>query len=226
LGRPINPTALPTRLQDLARMGRQNFALSLLTSLEYDTKEVDSFFALYLRRLPKLAAVQTNVTALQQATLSTNQLIANLVGSLEYVQKAAIYPTDYQNRGTLQAGAGKILSLGTVNPNRGILFAGAGGVINIGGNLTQDAGGVVSAAVAGTAASQFGLISVSGAATLTGTLNISFVSGFIPSSGQRFKVLTYGSHTGTFDAVRFVGLPSGLTVTVQYNSGDLTLVVT
>jgi hypothetical protein len=223
LGRPINPAALPARLTDLANLGRQKFALSLLTSQEFDIKEVDAFYQLYLHRLPQSNGLQNAVNALLQGGTSS-QLTINLVGSSEYIQKAGTNPIDVPNQGIIQASPGQIVSVGNLT-NSGTVFADAGGVINIGGNFSQAINGVTSVAIGGTAPGQFGQIVISGAAMLSHTLNISFVNGFVPSSGQSFKIMTYGSHAGIFDVVHFLGLPTGLTVSVQYNAGDVTLVV-
>ena len=75
------------------------------------------------------------------------------------------------------------------------------------------------------AANQFGLVAITGAATLAGTLDVTFANGFTPTSGSSYKVMTFGSHTGTFTAINVHGLASGLTVTPQYNSNNVTLVI-
>jgi hypothetical protein len=43
-------------------------------------------------------------------------------------------------------------------------------------------------------------INVTNSLTVDGQLQISLVNGFIPSAGDRFDILTYGSSTGTFDS--------------------------
>ncbi len=79
--------------------------------------------------------------------------------------------------------------------------------------------------IAGTASSQFGQISVSGTATLAGTLNVSFVNGFTPVAGQSFQIITFGSETGTFSQIIAEGLPLGLTLNPEYDPTDFTLTI-
>ena len=64
--------------------------------------------------------------------------------------------------------------------------------------------------IGGTAAGQFGRITINGAAhsaslrapaALAGTLNLSAADAFDPGLGSTFNVLTYTSHTGQFDAI-------------------------
>src|SRR5207253_2659293 len=79
--------------------------------------------------------------------------------------------------------------------------------------------------VGGTTSATFGLIAVTGAATLAGTFDVQFASGYTPAVGNRFQVLNYGSHTGQFDTIHVSGLASGLAVTPEYNGTNMTLVV-
>jgi hypothetical protein len=54
---------------------------------------------------------------------------------------------------------------------------------------------------------------------LAGTLSITFIGGYTPTSGTAFRVLTWASHSGSFATVNTPG--GGLTP--QYNSGDFSL---
>ena len=112
-----------------------------------------------------------------------------------------------------------------VAPNSGTVSAAAGSSVAFTSTFAQAAAGTVHVDVAGTATTQFGLVAITGAATLAGTLDVQFASGFTPAAGNTFKVMTYASHTGQFDTVHVAGLASGLVVTPQYNGTDLTLVV-
>ena len=69
------------------------------------------------------------------------------------------------------------------------------------GGFTHFAGGSVAIEIGGTAAGQFGRITINGSAALAGTLNLSAVNGFDPGLGSTFNVMTYTSHTGQFDTV-------------------------
>ncbi len=63
------------------------------------------------------------------------------------------------------------------------------------------AGGNGAIEIGGTAAVQFGRITINGSAALAGTLNLSSVNGFDPALGSSFNGLTYTSHTGRLDTV-------------------------
>ncbi len=130
------------------------------------------------------------------------------------------------NEGTLSAINRGILRIANLAaPNSGIVSAGAGSSVEFTSTYAQASTGTTRIDISGTAATQFGLVAVTGAATLAGTLNVQFASGYTPAVGNTFKVLTYASKTGTFATVQVTGLASGLTVTPQYNGSDLTLVV-
>src|SRR6185436_20132192 len=92
-------------------------------------------------------------------------------------------------------------------------------------DFSQASAGTTHVDVAGTDTTQFGLIAVTGAATLAGTFDVQFAAGFTPVDGSRFQVLDYGSHTGQFDSIHVTGLADGLLLTPEYNGTDMTLVV-
>ncbi len=71
----------------------------------------------------------------------------------------------------------RTLSLNNFAPNAGVIRAGGGGTVAINGTL-EAATGTVSIDLGGPAASQDGHLSVTGAATLSGTLNLAVVNGF------------------------------------------------
>jgi hypothetical protein len=77
--------------------------------------------------------------------------------------------------------------------------------------------------IGGTSPTQFGKVTVTGAASLAGTLNANFVNGFSPNVGDNFQILTYASRTGTFTTVNAVNLPPGQTLNPVYNATNLTL---
>ena len=130
------------------------------------------------------------------------------------------------NAGILSAATGSTLIIANLTaPSTGLVTAAAGGSVQFTGAFAQAAAGTTHVDIAGTAADKFGLITAAAAATLAGTLDVKFASGYTPSSGDTYKVLTYGSHTGAFTTINVVGLTTGLTVTPQYNSGDVTLVI-
>jgi hypothetical protein len=69
-------------------------------------------------------------------------------------------------------------------------------------------------------------LSVSAAATLDGTLDLSLVNGYCPVPGDQFAVLTCGSRSGEFSAISGltnIGGHAGLWLEPQYTSTGLTL---
>jgi len=65
-------------------------------------------------------------------------------------------------------------------------------------------------------------LALSGNAVLAGTLNISLAGGFQPQVGDAFVIMTFASRTGEFTQVTN---PPGTVFNVQYNAGDVTIVV-
>jgi hypothetical protein len=86
-------------------------------------------------------------------------------------------------------------------------------------SLTQGAAGVIDVKVAGaTPATEFGQITVQGAATLAGKLRARTTGGYVPAAGTSHAVLTYAGRTGTFATF---DLPSGWTAAVGPTSTAL-----
>jgi hypothetical protein len=129
----------------------------------------------------------------------------------------------FTNQGTLQANDGGIISLTNFTVNSGIVTAEAGGTITVSGAFTQDSGATVNVSLAGTSTSQVGLVNVTGAASLAGTLDVTLANGFVPASGDTVQVLTYASHTGVFDQIMGLNLPNGLVFAPTYTSTALSL---
>ncbi len=144
------------------------------------------------------------------------------------------------------AGAGLALGPGSnlVNPAGGIWelegdasitagFGGGDGFVSNAGTLrmvgpasTLNVGvagfvntGTVGLRLGGIAPGEFDRILVSGSATLSGTLDVRTMNGFVPASGDSFNLLTYGSRTGQFATI----LGNGETYTPTYGPSALTL---
>ena len=99
------------------------------------------------------------------------------------------------------------------------------------GGFTNFAGGSVAIEIGGTAAGQFGRITINGSthsaplrapAALAGTLNLSAVNGFDPALNSTFNVMTYTSHTGQFDTVNG-SIGNGTQFTATYGASGLTV---
>ena len=130
------------------------------------------------------------------------------------------------NQGTLSAVNKSILRIANLaSPSTGIVSAAVGSSVAFTGAFSQTATATTHVDIAGTTSDKFGLVAVIGAATLAGTLDIAFASGYTPAVGDTYQVLTYGSESGTFTMVHVTGLASGLVVTPQYNGTNMTLIV-
>ena len=129
------------------------------------------------------------------------------------------------NEGLLEATGGGWLTINNLVTNRGTIAARAGSTVSFGGDLPQEAGAAVTVEIAGSATSQFGQITVVGAATLAGTLNVQLSSGNEPLVGDTFPILTYASHTGTFATINGLNLPNNRAFSVVYGATSLTLTV-
>jgi hypothetical protein len=142
----------------------------------------------------------------------------NLAGSYAQVDGAT-----WLNGGRLvPAGAvslqgGGLFGVGTVVANvtsSGRISPGASvGTITIQGNYTQNAAGSLDVEI--TAPSEYDQLVVTGSATLAGRLRVTLPTGFTPTNGQAFLVLTAAAVQGLFTTVDLPTLPSGLTWRVR-----------
>ena len=146
----------------------------------------------------------------------------------------------YTGQTTIDAGKlvvdGSILSAATVNNGgtlggsgtTGNVTANSGGVVapggsqtlHINGNYAQNAGGVLKIEVAGADLSASGRLDITGSATVDGTLEVRFVNGFLPASGQVIKVLNGGGAlSGSFAQIIFPDLRAGFQFQPEFVNG-------
>ena len=121
-------------------------------------------------------------------------------------------------------GGGSLGGLGTTGSvtvsNGGVVAPGGQQTLNINGNYTQNAGGLLKIGVAGTNPSLSDHLHVTGNATLAGTLEITFQAGFLPHTGDVFKLLQIdGAVSGSFSSITFRGVDTGFQVQAQFVSG-------
>jgi hypothetical protein len=121
------------------------------------------------------------------------------------------------NGGTIAA---HVSSSGTVVPAASLTTTGKLGIT---GAYTQTAAGALDANIAGTSSGQFNLLTVGGAASLGGTLNIGLLNKFVPSVGDTFEILTARKVTGTFATVNGTKINDSEHFTVTYNADNVTL---
>ena len=95
--------------------------------------------------------------------------------------------------GTLAA---NLVSSGTISPGN------SAGSITVQGDYTQSADGILKMELGGTTAgTQYDQLTVTGTATMAGTLNVSLIDGFIPQVGDSFSILPYGTRSGGFSTL-------------------------
>ena len=136
--------------------------------------------------------------------------------------------------GVSTSATGVISGIGSIPSsvaNAGISEAGdvpAAGTLTISSAHTfaQTFAGAYEVAIGGlTAGTQYSQLNVSGSASLAGALNIRFLNGFTPASGNQFTILTASSISGTFSTINSPTLTAGLAWTVTYNSTSVVLTV-
>jgi hypothetical protein len=131
--------------------------------------------------------------------------------------------------GTLELrGAGELNGAGIIPGNviNGGVVApgGSAGAITISGSYTQLAGGVLEVELGGLVpGSEYDQLLISGAAVLTGTLDISLINGFVPAENDAFTIMTFGSHSGTFGAINGADIGGGLVLDPEYGATNFLL---
>jgi len=125
-------------------------------------------------------------------------------------------PGTYNNAGVI-AGGGTLDVEATSFTNTGTLRPGGAGAI---GTLTVQGdavlNGLLDIEAAGTAAGQYDVLAVTGAATLGGALNVTPINGYAPQAADTIAPLTFASRSGTLNVATFGWFGT-------YNPGYLTL---
>jgi len=146
--------------------------------------------------------------------LNSGTIQVSAAGSL---QSAAVFFGSLTGNGV--SGAGHVFIEGDARPGFSPGIMAFGGDVSFGpdSKLTIELGGPQPGI-------QHDQIAVADSATLAGTLAVTLLDNFVPVPGQQFTVMTYGSHTGTFDTVATLAtdFPS-LVWTASYSSTAVTL---
>jgi fibronectin-binding autotransporter adhesin len=96
------------------------------------------------------------------------------------------------------------------------------GTLTINGNYTQTSGGTLQINLAsGTSYDQLVVVSN---ASLAGTLNVKLLNGFVPTTGETFNFLTYGTVSGGFNSI--IAQDPGYIDTVAFVNGEGILTIT
>lgn len=151
------------------------------------------------------ANTYTGVTTINEGTLRVDGSITSAV--------------TITNGGTL-GGSGTAASV-TVESG-GILAPGDSiGVFTINGSYTQKAGGVLKLEVAGTDPGASDRLDIAGSATIDGTLEVRFLNGFVPVTGQVFKLFNVaGAFAGSFAQIIFPDLRTGFRFNAEFVNGS------
>jgi hypothetical protein len=114
----------------------------------------------------------------------------------------------------------------------GALFNNSGGIVAPGGSpgcASFGAGytngtGTEQIEIAGTTpCTQYDQLQVTGTATLSGTLNVTFFGGYTPNCGESYTIMTFTSRVGTFATVNTPALPAGMSWNITYNATTVVL---
>ena len=110
-------------------------------------------------------------------------------------------------------GAGTYTGAGTVE-YRGVLSPGNSPAITVyGGDLVLGSTATLHIELGGaTPGTEHDQVQVGGTAYLDGILAVSLIDSFVPSGGQSFTILTYGTRVGDFAQFTGLSLPNGLTL--------------
>ena len=111
---------------------------------------------------------------------------------------------------------GSLYNNGTISPGN------SPGTIGV-SDFTGTTSSVINAEIA--TQSAYDKLAVTGAAALNGVLNVVFIDAFVPTLGDAFELITYGSHSGTFTTINLPTLPSGLVWKTEYNATAVKLSV-
>jgi hypothetical protein len=117
---------------------------------------------------------------------------------------------------------GALTSSATVDPGDSATTT---GILTDNGTYTQNSAGSLNVGIGGTTAGTKYDVLAATTARLGGTLNISLLNGYVPAVGNTFKVVTYGSETGTFSTITGLSINSSEHFTVTYQGTDVLLTV-
>jgi hypothetical protein len=182
-----------------------------------------------------------------QATLGTGNMqvlntgtVSVLTGILNigpnYTQSAGgltiLNGGNINTTGTMLIGGGTLSGSGIITgsvTNSGLVTPGdspTSGQLRITGTYRQNAGGTLNVEIGGREVeSEYDRLAVSGAATLSGTLNISMTNGFMPVPGDSFALVTYGTRVGSFTFISGLNLGNGRVLSPIYNPTNFTVLL-
>ncbi len=129
----------------------------------------------------------------------------------------------FVNAGLLEKLGTGAATIGIPVVNTGSLYINNTSTLQISGNYTQGASGSLQIDIGGTTAgTDYGQLKVNGTAALDGNLTVNLVNDFMPSPGDQYQILTFGSRGNPPSDFNSMDLPDGLTAV--YDARSLTLV--
>ena len=177
--------------------------------------------------LNNTGTIKVNAGTLRISQAFNNQGQLNVAAGAEVASSVV----DFANAGTL-AGDGTVRTVGSFFSlkNTGTLAAGGlndAGTLSLVGGLTQETSGIFLVDLGSTAAGGFDVLSISGAASLTGTLAVNLLDGAHFNVGDSFTVMTWNQRLNNS---QFASLDlthaGGYGFATEYNANGLTLRVT
>jgi hypothetical protein len=161
----------------------------------------------------------------------------------KYIQTAGTTTDDgsltLPSSGTLSLNGGSLFGKGTITgavTSSGTITPGDSssntGILTDKGAYTQNSAAVLDIDIGGTiAGTQFDQLTISGAASLNGALNVAEINGFTPTVGQTFDIMNFASKGGIFSSCN--GHSGGTTCSinstehfvVEYNATNVMLQV-
>jgi T5SS/PEP-CTERM-associated repeat protein len=122
-------------------------------------------------------------------------------------------------------GAGNYFSGGLVVMNSAFRPGNGAGAVSFARDLTLSAGNTIFMELGGIAPGAFDQVLVGNNLTLGGTLDVSLLSGFVPTAGATFNLFDWASVSGTFAALSLPALGGGLSWNTSqlYTTGVLSV---
>ena len=130
-----------------------------------------------------------------------------------------VYFGSYSGNG--DTGTGTVIMEGDLQPGS------SPGIMNFGGGLSLGpAAGIEIEIAEQPNGIQYDQVTVADSLSLDGTLNVSFLDGFLPSAGDTFEILNAANLLGSFDTINLPSLPGDLLWFVNQTATTLELVST
>ncbi len=122
-------------------------------------------------------------------------------------------------------GSGTYTGLGTVNFEGDLKPGNSPAAVHFDGDVVLGTASTLRMELGGsTVGSQYDQINVAGKLTLGGTLEITLINGFIPTLGQSFDLLNWGTVAGAFASLQLPSVPGLVWNTSQLSAGIVSIV--